>query len=134
MCRHLNFVTLTQRENILNTLASVVEQMDNRNELWFQQDGATFHISNASHQLREMLWETIVFQRCTLIWSPRSPHLSSPEVFYWAYLKEEYKLITRTFRRCEAKLYIKQEVDTISQEVWSLVMNAFVKTLSSKRN
>ena len=28
--------------NMLNTfLAPVVEQLDNRNELWFQQDGAT---------------------------------------------------------------------------------------------
>ena len=38
--------------NILNIFpAPVADHMDNRNELWFQQDGATCHTSNASLQL-----------------------------------------------------------------------------------
>ena len=61
--------------NTLNTfLTPVVEQMDNRNELWFQKmPGATCHTSIASLQLfHEIFGENIISQRCTLIWPPRS--------------------------------------------------------------
>ena len=42
-------------------LAPVIEQMDNHNELWFQQDGATCHTSNVSLQLlQEMFGENVI--------------------------------------------------------------------------
>ena len=113
---------------MLNTfLASVVEQLDYRNELWFQQDEATCHTYNASLQLlHEMFSENIISQRCPLIWPPRSPGLSPSDFFLWGYLKE--RVFTNNLQTLEdLKQNIRQEIDTISQKVLSSIMHAVVK-------
>ena len=77
----------------------------------------TCHTSNAYLQLlHKMFGENIISQRCTLIWLPRSPDLLPPELFLWGCLKESV-YINNLQTLEDLKQNIRQEIDTISQEV-----------------
>ena len=56
---------------------------------WFQQDGATSHISNESlAQLQQPFPDWLINRRCDPQWSPHSPDLNPPDFYMWEYLKD----------------------------------------------
>lgn len=63
--------------------------VENRPDLWFQQDGATCHTAEATMQLlRELFGARIISRRSDINWPPRSPDLTAPDFFLWGFLKE----------------------------------------------
>jgi hypothetical protein len=63
--------------------------VENRPEMWFQQDGATDHTARATMDLLGQLFgERIISRNSQNNWPPRSPDLSAPDYFLWGYLKE----------------------------------------------
>ena len=60
-----------------------------RDEQWFQQDGATAHTSQETREwLGEHFGQQIVSWKTPIIWSPHSPDLSPLDFFLWGYLKD----------------------------------------------
>ena len=50
-----------------------------RNGQWFQQDGATPHLSNKTLQwLRQRFGDRLISWRCEIEWAPHSPNLNPP--------------------------------------------------------
>lgn len=57
---------------------------------WFQQDGATWHISNdLISAVREVFGQKVISKRCDINWTLRSPDLSSMDFFLSLYLKSQ---------------------------------------------
>jgi hypothetical protein len=91
------------RDMIENCLRPVVE---NRPEMWFQQDGATAHTARATMDLlRQLFGELIISRNSQINWPPRSPDLSAPDYFLWGYLKERmYVNKPRTLEQLRAEI------------------------------
>ena len=59
-------------------------------DVWFQQDGATSHISRSSLGiLQDMFPSHVIFLRGDIGWPPRSPDLNPCDVFLWGYAKSK---------------------------------------------
>ena len=68
----------------LNKLAADIE------DIWFQQDGATAHITQRTmHYLKELFPRHIISHRSNIPWPARSPVLAPCDFFLWGYLKGE---------------------------------------------
>ena len=62
----------------------------NRENMWWQQDGAPAHTSNqALHYLRGRFPGKVISKRGDWPWPPRSPDLSVCDFFLWGYLKHQ---------------------------------------------
>ena len=60
-----------------------------RDQQWFQQDGATPHTSNVSLAwLREWFDDRLISRRCDVEWAAHSPDVNPPDVYLWGYLKD----------------------------------------------
>lgn len=65
------------------------EQNVNRAAVWWQQDGAPAHTSNASlHYLRGQFPGRVMSRRGDWPWPPRSPDLTVCDFFLWGYMKQ----------------------------------------------
>ena len=56
---------------------------------WFQQDGATPHISNETLQWLRRFGDRLISRRCEIEWAPHSPDLNPPYFYLWGYLKDD---------------------------------------------
>ena len=63
-------------------------EVENNPQLWFQQDGATFHTARPIMALlHEIFGDRIISRFSDFNWPPRSPDLTAPDFFLWDYLK-----------------------------------------------
>ena len=87
--RFTETVNAERYRHMLNTfLRPVVIHLRNRHELWFQQDGATYHTANETMGvLLEMYGNKIYSRRAALTWPPISPDLDAPDYYLWRYQK-----------------------------------------------
>ncbi|GFV99579.1 transposable element Tc3 transposase [Trichonephila clavipes] len=61
---------------------------EGRNELWFQQDGATCHTARATIDLlKDTLGDRLISRFGPVNWPPRSCDLTPPDYFLWGYVK-----------------------------------------------
>ena len=78
---------------------------------YYQKDGVTGHISNASMPEIERFFQDRIFSKN--IWPPRSPDLTPADFFLWGLLKGKvYKSTTRTFE--QLKDPTRQEIQAVS--------------------
>ena len=60
-----------------------------RDEQWFQQDGATPHISsNTLLWLRQRFEDRLISRRCDTEWASHLPDLNPPDFYLWGYVKD----------------------------------------------
>lgn len=99
----------------------------NHPHMWFQQDGATAHTARDTMVLlREIFGERIISRRSDFNWPSRSPDLTAPDCFLWAYLKERvYVNKPATIR--ELKTNIRNEIRAITPEILRKVMQNVLK-------
>ena len=58
--------------------------------IWFQQDGATYHTAEASLDvLRPVFEDRIISRRADVVWSPRSCDLTSLNYYLWGAVKDK---------------------------------------------
>lgn len=97
--------------------------LQNRAEMWFQQDGATAHTARATLNLLQQLFgDRIISKGSQFAWPPRSPDLSAPDFFLWGYLKERvYRNKPRSIE--ELKENIRNEIAALGPEILEKVMD-----------
>lgn len=80
--RYLNFL-----QNILPDLLEDIP-LNERNTMWWQQDGATPHFDHRVRNYLDMIFpERWIGRNGTINWPPRSPDLTPLDFFLWGYLK-----------------------------------------------
>ena len=58
--------------------------------IWFQQDGATYHTAEATlDALRPVFEDGIISRRVNVVWPPRSCDLTSLDYYLWAAIKDK---------------------------------------------
>ena len=109
----------------MNELAANVE------DIWFQQDGATAHITQRTMRyLRELFPRHIISHCGDISWPAWSPDLAPCDFFLWGYLKEEvYK--HRPCNLVELKMEIRKEIQQIIPAMTVRVMRNFRRRLNS---
>lgn len=87
----------------------------NRNDVWFQQDGATCHTSGQSMMvLRELFPGRLISRFGDVPWAARSPDLTSCDCWLWGYLKSKV-FISKPQNIAELKQSIRNEIAAIPQ-------------------
>jgi hypothetical protein len=103
----------------------------NRNEIWFQQDGATTHNAGETMEmLRNLFPRHLISRFGDFNWPARSPDLSSPVLFLWGHLKNRvFQARPHSIR--DLKNWIRQEIEEVNQNPVFLqrVMNNFRQRL-----
>ena len=100
-----------------------------RDQQWFQQDGATPHTSNVSLAwLRERFDDRLISMRCDVEWTAHSPDLN-PQIFYlWGYLKDNvYDNIPQTIG--ELKAAITEKIRQIPKKECVRVIENFARRM-----
>ena len=60
------------------------------NNIWFQQDGATCHTAEATHDvLRPVFEDHIISRRADVVWPPRSCDLTPLDYYLWRAVKDK---------------------------------------------
>lgn len=92
-------------------------------EIWFQQDGATSHTARIVMEfLRNKFPGRLISRNGDLAWPARSPDLTAPDCFLWAYLKSKvYLNKPRTLD--ELKNNITDDIRRINGRLRGAVMN-----------
>ena len=68
----------------------LLTRIQDRPEVWWQQDGATAHAARKTMQLlRQCFGDKIISRNGNVNWPSRSPDLTIPNFFLWGYLKEK---------------------------------------------
>ena len=95
-------------------------------EMWSQQDGATDHTARQSMALLRGLFGGHLISRFSgFNWSSRSPDLTAPEFFIWGYLKERvYVNNPRTIQ--ELKNNIRHEIRELEPVILRSVMKSAI--------
>ena len=94
---------------------------------WFQQDGATSRTSRSSMNELGLLFGDSVVSKS--LWPPRSPDLTSPDCFLWAYLKD----VVYTTKPCplgELKAIISDTISNIPQEILHSVSESMLRRMN----
>ncbi|CAK9821562.1 hypothetical protein ANTRET_LOCUS270 [Anthophora retusa] len=101
--------------------------IDDNEEMWFQQDGATAHTARSTMDtLRGIFGERIISRNLAFNWPPRSPDLTAPDFFLWGYLKE--KMYANKPRSLDQlKENIRTEIRNIMPETLTNVMENVLK-------
>ena len=96
---------------------------------WFQQDGASVHVSGVSLDwIRRHFAERVISRRTDRPWSPNSPDLSPLDFHLWGFLKDELR--GNTFgSTVELKAAISEATQRIPIEQCQRVMANFVLRL-----
>lgn len=77
------------RAMITDFLWPIIDQMDVE-DIWFQQDGAPCHTSNATIDLlREKFGERVISRRAEVAWPPRSCDLTPLDYYLWGAVKDK---------------------------------------------
>ena len=100
-----------------------------RDEQWFQQDGATPHTSNDSLVwLKERFQERLISRKCDVEWAPHSPDLNPPDFYLWGYLKDNvYQNNPQTIG--ELKATITAKIREIPNEECVRVIDNFARRM-----
>ena len=100
-----------------------------RDEQWFQQDGATPHTSNDSLVwLKERFQEGLISRKCDVEWAPHSPDLNPPDFYLWGYLKDNvYQNNPQTIG--ELKATITAKIREIPNEECVRVIDNFARRM-----
>ena len=82
--------TSMKQDVYLNLLKDKVwpklKRITERNLLWFQQDGATCHITNQNLSfLNEKFSGRVISNKTSVVWPPNSPDLTPPDFFFWGH-------------------------------------------------
>lgn len=99
----------------------------NRDDMWFQQDGATAHTARDTLRLlRNFFPGRIISRFGDINWPARSPDLTAPDFFLWGHLKARV-FQTRPHSIQDLKNRIQAEVQEINETPGLLqsVMNNF---------
>ena len=100
-----------------------LNELDDRDNVWFQQDGETAHTSRcAMGILREMFPSHLISLRSDIGWPARSPDLNPCDFFLWGYLKSKV-YIHRPQSIEQLKDAIHQETAAIPHEMTRRVMD-----------
>ena len=98
-------------------------ELDNTQEMWFQQDGATSHTARETmNLLRTVFGNRIVSRFGNVNWPSRSPDLTPPDLFLWGYLKDRV-YANKPQGLQQLKDNIINEIITIDQPVLASVMD-----------
>jgi len=98
-------------------------QVDERN-CWFQQDSATAHTAASTMEiLHEFFCENVIYKG---VWPPRSPDLTSPDLFLWSYLKDTvYRSNPRDLK--QLKVNITRAIREVNERTLRKVARNMVK-------
>ena len=105
----------------------VLPFIENKPDMWFQQDGATCHTANETmNLLRDNFGDRIISRRGNIEWPPRSPDLNAPDFFLWGYLKDcVYKRNPSSIS--DLKKIITEEIRSIKPSVLNRVMETAIE-------
>ena len=93
---------------------------------YYQQDGATFHTSNASMQEIEIFFQDRFISKN--LWSPRSTDLTPANFFLWGLLKGKvYKNTPRTIEQLRDA--IRQEIQAVNVDTSGKVFQNLEKCI-----
>ena len=100
-----------------------------KDEQWFQQDGAPPHTANITMDwLKDHFGERLISRRANTEWSPHSPDLNPPDFFLWGFLKDKiYQNNPQTIQAL--KTAITANIQTISQDECVRVINNFARRI-----
>jgi hypothetical protein len=117
-------------ENFLQPKLDDLFNEHGADNVWFQQDGATAHISRRSLGILREIFPGHVVSLCGDIgWPPRSPDLTPCDFFLCSYLKAQvYQHRPQTLE--DRKEAITQEVAAIRPEMIRRVMENYREGLS----
>jgi len=94
----------------------------NSGTLWFQQDGATAHTVGISFAaFRRLFPQRVISRFGDVPWPPRSPDLTTPDFFLWAFLPS-----TRPTDLHALKENIREEIPKLLEETLQAVMRNFL--------
>ena len=103
----------------------------NRDEQWFQQDGATPHTANITMEwLNHRFPDRLISRRREPQWSPHSPDLNPPDFYLWGFLKD-HVYENRPQSIAELKVAITQRIRSIRREECVRVINNFAHRLQA---
>lgn len=103
----------------------------NRDDVYFQQDGATSHTSrDTTALLREKFPGRLISRNGDVNWPPRSCDLTPLDFFLWGYIKE--KVYSNNPQTLEAlKENIRVVIREITPQVCEMVMQNFLKRMTN---
>ena len=122
-------VTFEQYCVTLNTfLRAKLNELEYRNNVWFQQDGATSHTSKYSIGiLKEIFPNHLISLHDDIGWPARSPDLNPCDFFLWGYLKSR----VFSYRPRSLEELIRFEIVAILPEMIHRVIENFRERLQS---
>ena len=100
-----------------------------REEQWFQQDGAAPHTANITMECLDRPFAgRLISRRRVPEWSPHSPDLNPPDFYLWGILKDHvYQINPQTIS--ELKEAITQQICGIAREKCVRVIDNFARRL-----
>lgn len=114
--------------NMIQTFL-VPHLLQERGDLWFQQDGATAHTAIITMTvLRNLFPGRLISRFGDIPWPPRSPDLTAPDFFLWGYLKEKV-FESRPANLEELRNRIREEINLIEPETLQEVMSNFQRRM-----
>ena len=82
-------MTIVIRQMLKEFLFTKIEK-ENIGNIWFQQDGATCHIAEATLDvLGSVFQDRIISRRADVVWPPRNCDLTSLDYYLWEAFKEK---------------------------------------------
>ena len=99
---------------------------------YFQQDGATAHISNASLTFLQTIFGSRIISKN--LWPPRSPDLTPPDFYLWGAMKNKiYCSNPRTINELKETItdYIQKVDDTVLKDVFRNMMTRATRCTES---
>ena len=104
-------------------------EIEDRGDLWFQQDGATAHTAEVSMTvLRNLFPGRLISRFGDVPWPPRSPDLTAPDFFLWGYLKHKV-FETRPRNLEELRNQIREAVKGVEPVTLRKVMMDFQRRI-----
>ncbi len=93
--------------------------------MWWQQDGAPSHTSNAIMQYLRAQFSLRLMSKCgDSPWTPRSPDLAMCDFFLWGYLKQHIWNVPQNFK--ELQNSIITACRNLEQQMIQAAFNAMV--------
>ena len=77
--------------SMLNEFLFLKIEEDDIGNIWFQQDGATYHTAEATfHVLRPVFEDRIISRKADVVWPPWSCDLTPLDYYLWGAVKDKY--------------------------------------------
>lgn len=118
-------------QNELNELLETLPAHYDQGRIWFQQDGAPAHYSQAvRHYLDNRFRNRWIGRGGPVQWPPRSPDLTKMDFFFWGYVKEKVYQVAPTTRE-NMQLKIREVFQTITPDMLEKVSDSFLKRIDA---